>query len=164
MTQGEISDWGAVGKAALAGGISGGIGALTGGLVSGAGQILIDAVAGGVSEVISDTITGDIDFSSSGTLLQVGKSFAKGGISSSLGSVAGKGVRRINTNRFESLTRHQKKNVLTRDVFDVRRVYGNQCLKNYKDTPNFDNYISRGAGLANKSVSVGTDFLFSLFE
>ena len=156
ILEGEVTDWSAVGKSTLAGGITGAIGAATGGvaIANPIAKKAIDVAVGGVCNVITDTIMGND--------ISIGQSFVEGIVSSGAGAVAGKLVQKINLNRFNSLNRAQKKNVLVNEVFKIDNSLRNVALHSYIGTSQFNKYISRGTGFASETTKNIIDFIRGL--
>ena len=157
ILEGEVTDWSAVGKSTLAGGITGAIGAATGGvaIANPIAKKAIDVAVGGVCNVITDVIT-EKD-------VNVLKSFAYGATTSLLGSFVGDSVEKINIKKFNSLNRTQKKNTLTSKVFKCKQSLGNVALRDYYGTTEFQNFIKRGTYAASQAFTSSVDFLVGLF-
>jgi len=156
ILEGEVTDWGAVGKSTLAGCITGTIGVLSGGIAisNPVVKLGIETAVGGVCNVITDKITGND--------VNVAESFVTGAVTSLIGAGAGKALEKINFRNFNKLNRTQKKNVLTEKVFKCKKSMGNVALHNYYGTSEFNRYIGRGTAALNQTVVSSLDFLRDL--
>ena len=136
-------------KAAVSGAVSGALTVLTGGVAAAVTssvvrQIAIDAALGGAISVVSDVVVGNIE-----SVGDAAKSFVSGAIGAGVSSGLGKYAQRIARKNFDALTRAGKKRVLGLEVFKNGNRNVNSNLKIYKNSPEFEKYLTRRTGWVN---------------
>ena len=131
------------------GAVSGALTVLTGGVAAAVTssvvrQIAIDAALGGAISVVSDVVVGNIE-----SVGDAAKSFVSGAIGAGVSSGLGKYAQRIARKNFDALTRAGKKRVLGLEVFKNGNRNVNSNLKIYKNSPEFEKYLTRRTGWVN---------------